>query len=107
MRFDGVNSGEWCGFFTSWNRQTPGTLRINKLKSASPAGARLLETWRLSPPSKPQTLLIEQRNRAKIPVARWKVTGAKPVRWQMGSSASKNEVAIESLEIAHVGISRF
>jgi len=48
---------------------------------------------------------ITQLDSALNPVCSWSFTGGFPVKWEISEfDASKNEVAIETLEIAHNGL---
>ena len=49
---------------------------------------------------------IIQLNTALKPAAQWKFTHGWPCKWQIGEfDASKSELAVETLEIAHEGLS--
>ena len=52
-----------------------------------------------------RTLLIALLDDSGQPVLRWTLREAWPVRWELSElDASKNEVAIETLELAHEGL---
>lgn len=110
FRFDGIDKGEWCGYFTSWNR-TEGRqpLRIENLRVSGLRGVTVMTSWQRSVSltgGSPKTLLIEQLSSAKVAVARWKVRNAKPIKWTAAPSASNNDIHIEKIELVHEGISR-
>jgi phage tail-like protein len=51
-------------------------------------------------------IAITLMDQAGNPVKRWEFTNAWPVKWELSElDASKNEVSIETIEIAHEGLS--
>lgn len=108
MRFDGVDGGEWCGYFASWNpSQSSPSVKIQKLRVTAPRGIQVFEMWQKSTTragGPPKTFTVEKVSRSSVPAARWRVRNARPIKWSAGPTASKNEVAIETLEITHQGI---
>ncbi|MBL8218189.1 MAG: phage tail protein [Bryobacterales bacterium] len=81
------------------------TLTLHRLKLSSTSSSGLLAWLRTATPSggEPKTLLIEGLSRSGTPIARWTVRHARPTRYTPISRSSKNEVAIETLEIVHEG----
>jgi phage tail-like protein len=52
-----------------------------------------------------RTVLIAVLDDAGQPVLRWRLSEAWPARWELSElDAGKNEIAIESLELAHEGL---
>jgi phage tail-like protein len=52
-------------------------------------------------------MVITLHNASRLPAATWSVTNAFPVKWSVGSfDAMKNELAIESIELAYSSITR-
>jgi phage tail-like protein len=52
-----------------------------------------------------RTVLIAVLDDAGQPVLRWRLSEAWPAKWELSElDASKNEIAIESLELAHEGL---
>jgi phage tail-like protein len=72
-------------------------------------GDRSLYDWHATI-QKPNPIRVDGRitlmDRQGTPIATWKFVNAFPVKWQGPDlDASKNEVAIETIEIAHEGLS--
>jgi len=70
-----------------------------------------LATWRegwLNPVGKKRsTGTIEQLDTKGATVAAWTFVGGMPVKWEVSElDASKSEISIETLEIAHHGLTR-
>lgn len=54
-----------------------------------------------------KTLTISLLDETGEPVARWSLNHAYPVRWSIGAfDAMKNEVAVESIEVAYTTLTR-
>ncbi len=75
-------------------------------------GSSSLSEWRnswLSPGGKRKTVTIKQLDykvNEKIVKATWKIHRAWPCKWEINEfDASKSELSIETLELAHEGIS--
>jgi phage tail-like protein len=61
----------------------------------------------LSEPIKTKDMVITLHNASRLPAATWSVTNAFPVKWSVGGfDAMKNELAIESIELAYSSITR-
>lgn len=103
-RFDGVDkAGEWCGYFSSYsNSEGARTLEIRNLKYSAALQSKA-SGW-LS--GIPKDLIIERLNRARMPIARYRVSNARLTSLTRRPSQARNEVAIETLEIAHQGFKR-
>ena len=86
-----------------------GTLTLHGLKGANPRGAMLIDHWYRSSgggtgPSRNLVIEVSRDNNA---VERWQVTGAQPRKWMlMTASAGGGPIAVESLEIVHLGMRR-
>lgn len=105
IRFDGVDAGEWCGYFTSWNHnEGPGIANLQRLRviRGSPAG-RQFELWLAG--RQPRNLLIEKFSAGGFTAARWRVRSARPVKLA-GRTVGQTHVAIEKVEIVHEHIAR-
>ncbi|MDX2151923.1 MAG: phage tail protein [Bryobacteraceae bacterium] len=111
MRFDGEDKpSPWCGYFASMTySESSKTLTITRLRVADLVGRMEMERWRSAAGAAgapPKNLVIEALDRLKMPVKRWRVRNARPTKWVLApspSSAGRNEVAIETLEIVHEG----
>jgi phage tail-like protein len=113
MRFDGV--AEPVAYFKRFSPNlvelrpsSAGTLKFQGLTAASPRAGMLLTQWYRATTTAgglAKNLVIELLNNARLPVARWRVRNARPVKWMISTQA-RGEVAIETLEIAHEGMLR-
>jgi hypothetical protein len=86
-----------------------GTLTFHSLKGANPRGAMLIDQWYRSSGggTGPSRNLIIEVARAKSVVERWHVVGAQPRKWVLkAASAGNGPIAVESLEIVHLGMRR-
>ena len=64
------------------------------------------ESWLGKPGKRVAAGVIIQLDTALVPQAQWTFYNGFPVKWEVGEfDASKSELAIETLEIAHEGIS--
>lgn len=64
-------------------------------------------TFKIHPRAQDKNLAIILRDELRRPVKRWNLKRAFPIKWTGPDlKANANEVAIESLEIAHEGIKR-
>jgi len=64
------------------------------------------EAWLGKPGPRVAEGIITQLDTALVPQAQWTFYNGFPVKWEIGEfDASKSELAIETLEIAHEGIS--
>jgi phage tail-like protein len=114
MRFDGV--AEPAAYFkrlspslVELRPSSVGTFKFQELTVASPRAGMLLTQWyraNTTAGGPAKNLVIELLNNARLPVARWRVRNARPVKWVMSTAQARGEVAIETLEIAHEGMLR-
>jgi phage tail-like protein len=129
ISIDGLTTGSACAFFksvggiayevetvplkeggvnnTTWNLVGGFKWKNIVLKRGFTADSELLQ-WRtdwLNGTMVRHSGTITQLNSALQPVAIWSFSGGFPVKWEISEfDASKNEVAIETLEIAHNGL---
>ena len=92
---------------TTW--QVPGSVKWKNitLKRGFTADSELLQ-WRndwMSGKMSRKNIVITQLDSALNEVAKWTAKDGFPMKWELSEyDASKNEVAIETLEIAHHGL---
>lgn len=56
----------------------------------------------MTKPIKTQSLTVSLLDQKQKPLISWAITNAWPVKWQIGAfSASKNEIAVETVELAY------
>jgi len=61
----------------------------------------------LAKPIKPKELLVSLLDEHGLPLAAWHVANAYPVKWQAGGFDSmKNEIAVETVELAYTTLKR-
>lgn len=61
----------------------------------------------LAEPIMPKDISVKLLGATGSPVANWSITNAYPVKWQVGSfDAMKNELAIETIELAYNTVER-
>lgn len=61
----------------------------------------------LAQPIKPKTLVVSLLDADGLPVATWSLAEAYPLKWTIaGFDAMKNELAMETVELAHAGLTR-
>lgn len=119
MRFDGDAEVKPSAFFSRLSGSgigvglrpsSSGTVKIEGLKSATARGGTLLIQWYRASSAgggPPKDLLIDVLNQAKVPVARWRIRGARPVKWVMAAGTPETGgAAVETLEITHAGFLR-
>ncbi len=85
-----------------------------KLKRGRTTSTSEIVTWcksvfesDLAAPLQPKGLTVSLLDGEGEPVAEWQVSNAYPVKWSVGSfDAMRNELAIDSIELAYTRISR-
>lgn len=91
-------------------RKLAGATRYANIRlSRAFTGDRFLYNWFTA--QKPQPIRVDGRitmfDRQGAPIASWHFTHGFPVKWELSElDASKNEVVIETIEIAHEGLTR-
>jgi phage tail-like protein len=117
MRFDGETDVKPSAFFKRLSAlgagvglqpSSSGKLKIEGLVSATVRGRTLLAQWYRATSAgggPPQNLVIEALNQGKMPITRWQIRLARPVKWVMAAGAARESgaVAVETLEITHAG----
>jgi phage tail-like protein len=59
-------------------------------------------------PIEPKALQVKLLNGSGDPIRSWTITGAYPVKWEVGNlNSTKNEVAIETIELSYATHTRF
>ena len=97
------------GGVTGFTRKLAGATRYSNIRlSRAFTGDRSLYNWFASV-QKPNPIRVNGRitmfDRQGVRVAAWKFTNAFPVKWEGPDfDATKNEIAIETIEIAHEGM---
>lgn len=108
LKFDTDCQDYQEGGVTAFTRKVIGVTKwANIILKQGFTGDRLLWDWRTTPKRVPVGTIYQLGPELK-PVCRWEFKNGYPVKWEGPDfSADKNELAIESIEIAHEGLEMF